>query len=141
MTTSTAKDTPPPTTTAPGTYFPPVGDLQVFPAPIRTPDQGNGFDVHVYYRPHQKQFAQQLYNTIPILFPTLKLFKFWEDPVGPHTLPMFEVDLCSPAEFGLFVPWILFARGELSVLVHPHSGEGEKRDHTKNAVWMGEKVE
>jgi DOPA 4,5-dioxygenase len=62
---------------------------------------------------------------------------------------MFEVDVKSPAEFGVFVSFLALNRGPLSVLVHPHrrgpQAESEARpgrditDHVQYGFWMGEK--
>jgi DOPA 4,5-dioxygenase len=114
-----------------------------FPPPIRPPTVGNGFDIHIYYNPtipNQTESAKALYTKIQTRFPHLRVFKFWEQPIGPHSLPMFEVDLTTPEQFGEFVPWLLFERGDLSVLVHPQTSDGDRTDHTRHAMWMGEKV-
>ncbi|KAL4934831.1 DOPA-like domain-containing protein [Aspergillus oleicola] len=54
---------------------------------------------------------------------------------------MFEVNLFTPAQFGAFVPWLVIARGPLSVLIHPNTEPYEdERNHTQRAVWMGDRV-
>ncbi|KAJ3075737.1 hypothetical protein HDU98_007129, partial [Podochytrium sp. JEL0797] len=114
--------------------------LDTFPSPIR--QDGNAWDFHIYYRlEDQHEFAKALYTRIQTEFPTLKLFKFWEKPIGPHTLPMFEVDVFTPVEFGAFLSWIALNRGALSVLAHPHTAPGkELEDHVVHGIWCGEKV-
>lgn len=78
--------------------------------------------------------------------PELRIYRFWEKPVGPHPYAMFEVNLFTPAQFGAFVSWLVIWRGNLSVLVHPNTdeegldSESELRNHTQRATWMGEKV-
>lgn len=59
--------------------------------------------------------------------------------VGPHPIPMFEADFKSIhyPEIGGFID---LHRDGLSVLLHPVSPD-EVRDHTTDAVWLGEKVE
>lgn len=103
-----------------------------------------GFDVHVYYfqsSPDQLYFAQALWKRIRYEFPELRIYKFWEKPVGPHPIAMFEVNLLTPEEFGAFVPWLVINRGPLSVLLHPNCEDGDAvRDHTQRATWLGEKV-
>jgi aromatic ring-cleaving dioxygenase len=81
------------------------------------------------------------------LVPELRIYKFWEGPVGPHPIAMFEVNLFTPAQFGAFVPWLVINRGPLSALIHPNTVdpmtgecEEEERDHTQRATWMGERV-
>lgn len=81
---------------------------------------------------------------IPV--PELRIYRFWEKPVGPHPYAMFEVNLFTPAQFGAFISWLVIWRGSLSVLVHPNTDEpglhwdNELRNHTARATWMGDKV-
>ncbi|KAK2626864.1 hypothetical protein QTJ16_004039 [Diplocarpon rosae] len=81
-----------------------------------------------------------------ILIPELRIYRFWEHPVGPHPVAMFEVDLLTPAQFGAFIPWLVINRGPLSALLHPNTvsenGEHreEYRDHTQRATWLGQPV-
>lgn len=80
--------------------------------------------------------------------PELRVYKFWDVPVGPHPVAMFEVNVFTPAQFGAFVAWLAIWRGPLSALIHPnttvHPGEAanevELRDHTERAIWMGERL-
>jgi aromatic ring-cleaving dioxygenase len=79
--------------------------------------------------------------------PELRIYRFWEEPIGPHPISMFEVNLFTPAQFGAFIPWLVINRGPLSALVHPNtvdsvSGEhlDEYRDHTQRATWLGQPV-
>lgn len=105
-------------------------------------------DVHIYYYQHNlslAKYASELHQRIRREFPELRIYKFWDRPVGPHTVAMFEVNLFTPAQFGAFVPWLVVNRGPLSVLLHPNTergvqGESEERDHTQRAVWMGERL-
>ena len=79
--------------------------------------------------------------------PELRIYRFWTEPIGPHPIAMFEVNLFTPQQFGAFIPWLIINRGPLSVLVHPNTinpvtgeHEEEERDHTQRATWMGERV-
>lgn len=79
--------------------------------------------------------------------PELRIYKFWNKPVGPHPVAMFEVNIHNPAQFGAFIPWLAIWRGPLSVLVHPNTCEGgaphnaiELRNHSERAMWMGERI-
>lgn len=95
------------------------------------------------------------------LVPELRIYKIWDgnhshptssppayintnlpsitEPVGPHTLAMFEVDILTPVHFGAFVPWLVINRGPLSVLLHPNTDD-PLRDHTQRATWLGKEV-
>lgn len=105
-------------------------------------------DIHIYYTQSQMDYARQLYDRIRREFPELRIYRFWDKPVGPHPFAMFEVNLFTPAQFGAFIPWLVIWRGELSALVHPNTAleeggllsEAELRNHTQRATWMGEKV-
>ncbi|AEO58951.1 hypothetical protein MYCTH_2031920, partial [Thermothelomyces thermophilus ATCC 42464] len=124
-----------------------------FPDPLDNGRRG-GFDVHVYYfqnNPEQTQYARQLWERIRREFPELRIYTFWDRPIGPHPVAMFEVNLLSPAQFGAFIPWLAIWRGPLSVLVHPNTTEAdggaelplaerELRNHTQRAIWMGERL-
>lgn len=63
----------------------------------------------------------------------------WDKNVGPHTLPMFEVNVFNPAQFGALISWLAVYRGPLSALVHPNTGD-DVRDHTASATWMGKEI-
>jgi aromatic ring-cleaving dioxygenase len=103
-----------------------------------------GFDLHIYYFQNnsvQLTFARELWQRIRHEFPELRIYKFWEKPVGPHPYAMFEVNVFTPEQFGAFVPWLVINRGPLSVLLHPNCDDGDEiRDHTQRATWLGEKV-
>ncbi|KAJ3164280.1 hypothetical protein HK101_000481 [Irineochytrium annulatum] len=117
-----------------------------FPAPVRSCQYGLGFDVHVYFHPHQAALAHALHADIASLFPELPLTGI-VDPadfpptsgVAAHPLPNFKVDVATPREYGAFVPWITFARKGMSVLVHPQTDDLVS-DHDESAVWIGEKL-
>lgn len=108
-----------------------------------------GFDIHIYYHTFDEEefkFARALYDRIRREFPELRIYKFWDRPVGPHLIAMFEVNLFSPAQFGAFIPWLAIERGPLSALIHPNTVDAkgeqvdEERNHTQRAIWMGERL-
>jgi len=82
----------------------------------------------------------------PLLFhthlrpvPELRIYRFWDKPVGPHPVAMFEVNIFTPEQFGAFIPWLVINRGPLSALVHPNTSDPE-RDHSQRATWLGERL-
>ncbi|KAK4157057.1 isoprenoid synthase domain-containing protein [Chaetomidium leptoderma] len=109
-----------------------------------------GFDVHIYYfqtNPEQSQHARHLWERIRREFPELRIYTLFNRPIGPHPVAMFEVNLFTPAQFGAFIPWLAVWRGPLSVLVHPNTtetdvseAERDLRNHTQQAIWMGERL-
>ncbi|OAA62685.1 DOPA-like domain protein [Niveomyces insectorum RCEF 264] len=126
-----------------------------FPEPLDRGRRG-GFDVHIYYyqtNAAHTAYARALHERIRREFPELRIYRFWDRPIGPHPVAMFEVNLFTPAQFGAFIPWLSVWRGPLSVLVHPNTVHGagadddpvaavarERRDHTQRAIWLGERV-
>ncbi|KKA19722.1 hypothetical protein T310_6293 [Rasamsonia emersonii CBS 393.64] len=92
--------------------------------------------------PEQVAYAKALHERIRREFPELRIYRFFDHPVGPHPVAMFEVNLFTPAQFGAFIPWLVINRGPLSALVHPNTdAEGEEvRNHTQRATWLGERL-
>ncbi|KAH8116303.1 DOPA-like domain-containing protein, partial [Phellopilus nigrolimitatus] len=108
-----------------------------FPLPIDS--SNNGFDFHIYYMQaveSQKTYARALHERIRREFPELRIYKFWEKPVGPHPVAMFEVNVFTPHQTGAFFSWLAVNRGPCSVLIHPNTNNSYK-DHTELATWMG----
>lgn len=78
---------------------------------------------------------------LTLLVPELRIYRFFDRPVGPHPVAMFEVNIFTPAQFGAFIPWLVINRGPLSALVHPNTIESEeKRNHTQRATWLGDRI-
>ncbi len=102
----------------------------------------DGIDMQQQANSEQTVFAKALWERIRREFPELRIYKVWEQPVGPHPVAMFEVNLFTPAQFGAFIPWLVINRGPLSALLHPNTDiEGEdERNHTQMATWLGERL-
>jgi len=108
-----------------------------FPKPIDS--SNNGFDFHIYYMQHSEsetKYARELHERIRREFPELRIYKFWDRPIGPHPVAMFEVNVFTPHQTGAFFSWLTVNRGPCSVLIHPHTGDALK-DHTELMSWMG----
>ena len=43
-------------------------------------------------------------------------------------------------QFAQVVPWLMLNRENLDILVHPSTGD-DVADHTKHALWLGNKLE
>ncbi|KAJ5623087.1 hypothetical protein N7490_011692 [Penicillium lividum] len=117
-----------------------------FPDPLSKGPRG-GFDVHIYHfqtNPDQVAHAKALHERIRREFPELRIYRFFDQPVGPHPVAMFEVNIFTPAQFGAFIPWLVINRGQLSALIHPNTeietGAEEERNHTQRATWLGERI-
>ncbi|RDB20834.1 putative 21 protein [Hypsizygus marmoreus] len=108
-----------------------------FPQPIDS--SNNGFDFHIYYMQNIKselKFARELHERVRREFPELRIYKFWEKPVGPHPTAMFEVNTFTPHQTGALFSWLTVHRGPCSVLIHPNTKDPYK-DHTELLTWMG----
>jgi DOPA 4,5-dioxygenase len=96
-----------------------------------------GYHAHVYYDAATKPVATRLRDTIIGKF-AVEPGAFSDEPRGPHPISQFNVIFESP-EFQNIVPWLMFNREGLDVLVHPLSGSNYD-DHNKLALWLGTPV-
>jgi aromatic ring-cleaving dioxygenase len=94
------------------------------------------YHAHVYYDPNKtRDRAEHLRRRIAEEFPGAKLGRWHDELVGPHTQSMYQV--AFPADLvGSFVPWLMFNRDGLTILLHPETGD-DYTDHTAHACWFG----
>jgi aromatic ring-cleaving dioxygenase len=96
------------------------------------------YHAHVYFDPAtERAEAEALRDRIAERF-RVKLGRWHEVPVGPHTRAMYQVAF-TPEVFGRIVPWLMINRGPLTVLVHPNT-LAPLDDHVRHALWLGEKL-
>jgi len=102
----------------------------------------NPYDVHVYYDGEDEyKEAMDFRNKLQERFNWMRFYTPKERPIGPHPLPMWEADFGGYGNRHMWInvrDYIEKEHGELSVLIHPHSYDGDYADHTKNAFWAGE---
>lgn len=104
----------------------------------------DSYDFHIYYKNDQVKEGITLKNKILSEFKDeinndlIILKVLWGPLIGPHHFDFFEVDIKDVNAFIKFFTWIQLNHGNLSVLVHPNSGDMLK-DHTLFAAWIGEK--
>ena len=96
-----------------------------------------GYHAHVYYDAATKPIATRLRDTIIAKF-AVEPGAFSDEPRGPHPVSQFNMIFEAP-EFQNIVPWLMFNREGLNVLVHPLSGNNYD-DHSKLALWLGTPV-
>lgn len=140
----------------------PDGALSPSYGPLYSGTTGRGkanWDIHIYYKvrspgngtlgpalTHQpnnlgeKEYARALHSAIRREFPELKVYRFWDVPIGPHPQPMFEVDVFSTEQLGAALSYLVENKGPLSVLIHPNTGDAPG-DHSVRATWLGPKIE
>jgi DOPA 4,5-dioxygenase len=94
------------------------------------------YHAHIYFRnPEERAKAEQVREQIAARF-VVRLGRWHEVPVGPHTAPMYQV--AFPAEiFPEFIPWLMLNRQGLVILLHPNTGR-PRDDHEVHPFWFGE---
>jgi DOPA 4,5-dioxygenase len=100
-----------------------------------------GYHAHIYYDPRDDRSrarAGQLREGLAERF-TVRLGRWHDEAVGPHPVSMYQVSF-DAAEFPGVVPWLMLNRGELSILVHPLSGDAYD-DHSIFALWLGTQID
>lgn len=113
--------------------------------------QIRSYDFHTYFRGTDEaetseclafrdkvatEFADELANGKIIIG------KPWDSPIGPHPVNMWELDTAGvydPALVGRLIAFYQLNHGKLSVLIHPRTNEGDYKDHTEYALWLGHK--
>jgi aromatic ring-cleaving dioxygenase len=96
-----------------------------------------GYHAHVYYDAKTRAEAERLRDRIAGQFP-VELGRFSDEPIGPHPISQFAVILRTE-QFQDVVPWLMFNRGGLDVLIHPLTDDSVD-DHSVYAVWLGNPV-
>jgi len=103
------------------------------------PKQIKGYHAHIYYDPATtRPVAARLRDGIAAAFPTATVGSWHDEPVGPHTVAMYQIAFAFE-DFARLVPWLMLNRDGLDVLVHPLAGSAYD-DHTVYAMWLGDKL-
>ncbi len=116
----------------------------------------SGFHAHIYYGnpngwfnnpyPLSQKYAAELreYFQSLIIDGTLdggdvKIGRMHDEPVGPHTQPMFQIQI-GYESFKHVVQLLVLNHRELSVLIHPITGYALE-EHTTMAMWLGNRLQ
>ena len=99
----------------------------------------HGYHAHIYYRNGDERDTAARLREILASYPDVRMGRWREEPVGPHPLPMYQVAFPA-AQFPAIVPWLMLNRDELTILVHPETGD-DVVDHRDNPLWLGEKLD
>ena len=106
---------------------------------MNDPKSITGYHAHIYYPdPASRERAAVVREAVDSHF-DVRLGRWRDQPVGPHPVPMYQVAF-APDQFPKVVPWLMLNRAELTVLVHPETGD-QIADHTINALWLGQVLE
>jgi aromatic ring-cleaving dioxygenase len=95
------------------------------------------YHAHVYYDADTRSAAMSLREAIASRF-DVRLGSFRTEPFGPHPTPSYQVAF-GPELFASLVPWLMLNHGDLSVLIHPETGDA-LTDHDGHALWLGDKL-
>lgn len=91
---------------------------------------------HIYFDAARREAAASLRRAAGEAFPSVELGRMHERPVGPH--PRWSCQLAFPAaSLGDVLPWLVEHRGDLTLFVHPNTGQSLE-DHRDRGLWMGE---
>jgi DOPA 4,5-dioxygenase len=95
----------------------------------------NQYHAHIYFNQNQRPAAEKLVKELlQLSLNDLKLWKFHDQKVGPHFLPMAEVHF-NEASLKIVLKCLKLKNEMLSILVHEDSGDDFK-DH-ENPIWVG----
>jgi aromatic ring-cleaving dioxygenase len=102
---------------------------------MATIDQIKGYHAHVNYDAASKAAAGALRDAVEERF-EVELGRWHDAPVGPHPCGSYQIAF-APDLFATLVPWLALNRGELTVFVHPNTGEA-LADHSAHVIWLGD---
>jgi aromatic ring-cleaving dioxygenase len=97
-------------------------------------DRITGYHAHVYYDPASKAAAGALRDAVEAF--DVELGRWHDAPVGPHPCGSYQIAF-RPELFANLVPWLALNRGDLTVFVHPNTGDA-LADHSAHVIWLGE---
>ena len=107
--------------------------------PIGDESKITGYHAHIYYDEDTRETAARLREQIWNTFSPVEMGRFRDKAVGPHPEPMYQVAF-SPELFPEIVPWLMYRRDGLTILVHPEAEDAYK-DHMFYPLWLGGKLE
>lgn len=98
------------------------------------------YHAHVYFDLADLDATAQMQQHLIAAMPdAVVVHRMIARPIGPHPLPMFEVDFpagLKPTVLAVLEQW----RGARSVLIHPVTND-DLRAHTIEAQWLGPQLD
>ena len=99
-------------------------------------DKITGYHAHIYYDPNTRETAARLRQRIWQKWGfDVTMGRFRDRAVGPHPVMMFQAAF-EPELFAEIVPWLMYNRDGLTIMVHPEA-EDAYDDHAHYPIWMG----
>ncbi len=102
----------------------------------KTP-QISGYHAPGYYDADTRTTAARLRRRIGARFDTV-LGRWHDKPLGPHPVSFYQVAFDTEL-FAELVPWMALNREDLTILVHPETGD-DLADHSEFAMWLGDSL-
>ncbi len=91
------------------------------------------YHAHIYWKNPQEK-TEALSTRIYLEKNGCLLGRVWDQPKGPHPLPMFQVKYNSNNKNKVEN---YLKNKNLTILLHEDIGEDDVRDHTEGARWIG----
>lgn len=104
---------------------------------VKTADQVTGYHAHVYFDEASEATAAALRQDVETRF-DVTMGRWHHKPVGPHPAWSYQIAF-GPDHFAELVPFLALNRRDLSILVHPMTGD-VVADHLDYALWLGERL-
>lgn len=103
-------------------------------------NQASSYHAHIYFKPGEEGVIEPMHARAQRdLDGRATVWPIRYRPVGPHPLPMFEIEF-PDAHREAVLDWVKAHHGAQSVLLHPETGH-VLVDHRDNARWLGERLE
>lgn len=95
------------------------------------------YHFHLYYSLEEAQISKAtiILNKLAQEKPGIPIGRIWEKPVGPHPIGSCQVTV-EREKFSEMMEWFLANRQELSLFIHPNTGD-DLIDHTVHTIWLG----
>lgn len=97
------------------------------------------YHAHVYFDAASRESARALREAaVRELAGKARVHDLIDQPIGPHPLPMFEIDIPAPSYAAIWA-WLEAHHEGHSVLVHPLTGD-DMADHRDFPRWIGKSL-
>ncbi|WP_461535117.1 DOPA 4,5-dioxygenase family protein [Spongorhabdus nitratireducens] len=106
--------------------------------PKRPVNIHKAYHAHIYFDAETLEHATRMRSDAEQAL-NVKVGRLHQKLVGPHTRWSCQL-LFSHKEFDQVIPWLDQQRKDLSILVHPVTGD-DLQDHTEYAYWLGDSVD